>query len=357
MHNFFTLESIGASADVYAAFAPHSSQGLTLGRVAVAIRDQYRILTASGESHAEASGALLYMAAGAADLPAVGDWVAARAVSSEQAIIQAVLPRRTWFSRRAAGNREDEQIIAANVDTVFLVTALDHDFNLRRMERYLTLARESGADPVIVLNKADLCDDIPAFIGQIRRIAVDTPVVAISAKSGGGIAPILPFLGDGRTIALLGSSGVGKSTLLNRIIGGERQRTQEVRESDSRGRHTTTHRELIPLEGGGAVIDNPGMRELQLWASQGSLDGAFGDIAKCAEGCHFADCTHESEPGCAVRAALEDGSLDADRWASYLKLRAEVRYHERKTDPEIAAAVKQKWKSIHKAMRSYKKHW
>lgn len=356
MHPSDFLQSLGATADICSAFAPHAAQGLALARVSFSSRDEYRILSDAGELHAEAAGALLYMASTRAELPAVGDWVAVRIAGDGEAIVQAVLPRRTHFSRRTAGRCEDEQLIAANVDVVFLVTGLDHDFNLRRVERYLTLAYESQAEAVIVLNKADLCGDLAGYIGRIRGIAAGLPVIAISAQSPDCIAAIGPFLGHGRTIALLGSSGAGKSTLLNQLLGAEYMRTQAVRVDDSRGRHTTTYRELIPLPQGGAVIDNPGMRELQLWAGLDSLDQTFDDVAALAARCHYHDCEHQSEPGCAVREALESGALDSARWQSYEKLRAEIRYHERKTSPRAAALEKRRWKIIHKAHRANKKH-
>lgn len=272
-------------------------------------------------------------------------------------MIHAVLPRRTAFSRKAAGENEEEQVIAANIDLVLIVCGLDHDFNPRRIERYLTLARESGADSAIVLNKADLCADPQARIQEVTRIASGAPVVSICARSAEGIGPILSFIGSGRTVALLGSSGVGKSTLVNQLLGERRQRVQEVRLSDSRGRHTTTNRELAPLPHGGAIIDTPGMRELQLWAGQESVDAAFDEIAGFALQCRFRNCTHAVEDGCAVQAALRDGTLDPQRWESYRKLRAEVAWHERKTDVQAALAEKRRWKKIHKEMRAYNKHW
>ena len=353
----FDLTAIGLNHRVQTAFLPYAAKGLTLGRVSVVHRDQYRIYTSQGEVKAEAIGVLLYRAEDASALPAVGDWVAAQPIGPDEAMIHAVLPRSTGFSRRAAGDREQEQMVAANIDLVLIVCGLDHDFNPRRIERYLILARESGADAVIVLNKADLCADPETRIEEVNRIARDIPVVATCAVSPEGVLPILPLIGPGRTVALLGSSGAGKSTLVNQLLGEERQPVQEVRESDSRGRHTTTYRELVPLPTGGALVDTPGMRELQLWAGYDSLDSAFGDIAELAQQCHFRDCAHGVEKGCAVQAAIRDGTLDAERWQSYLKLRAEIAFHERKTDVNAAQEQKQRWKKIHKAMRAHKKHW
>lgn len=349
-----SLEALGLRPEIRDAFSPYAAQGLDLARVTLSIRDEYRLLFESGEWRGEPSGALLYSAERQADLPAAGDWVAARRADDDLAIVHAVLPRRTCFSRRAAGSREDEQLIAANIDTVLVVCGLDHDYNLRRLERYLTLAHASGARPVIVLNKTDLCGNVGERHAEASAIAAGAPVVAISAAHPDCTAALAPWLGPGLTLALLGSSGAGKSTLVNRLLGRERQLTAEVRESDSRGRHTTTHRELVPLPQGGALIDNPGMRELQMWAGEESLDAAFEDISSLAAACRFSDCSHAAEPGCAVRAALERGDLDPARWASFEKLRAEVRYHEIRADHNAAAAQKQRWKAIHKAMRAYK---
>jgi ribosome biogenesis GTPase len=355
--HFFDLSTIGATNEVYDLLQPYAARGLVLGRVSVVHREQYRIYTAEGEMKAEAIGALLYRAVDHSEWPAVGDWVAAQRVGLGDAMIHAVLPRKTVFSRRAVGEREREQVIAANIDLILVVCGLDHDFNLRRIERYLVLARESGADAAIVLNKADLCSDPEARIREAGDIAGGAVVVSVCARSVEGIEPILELIGGGRTVALLGSSGVGKSTLVNMLLGEERQRVQEVRDSDSRGRHTTTYRELAPLPQGGAIIDTPGMRELQLWAGQGSLDSAFDDIAELAQQCRFRDCAHGVEEGCAVQAAILDGALGAERWESYLKLRAEIAWHERKTDVTAALATKRRWKKIHKEARSYKNRW
>jgi ribosome biogenesis GTPase len=349
------LESLGADESVHGAFRTYETRGLVLARVAVGQRDQYRIYTEAAELAAEPSGALWYRADSPAELPVAGDWVAARVVDREMAIVEAVLPRRTCFSRRAAGRREEQQPIAANIDLVFLVSGLDGDFNLRRLERYLTLAAESGASPVIVLNKADLCPDLPSRRAEAESVAAGAPVMCCSAGPGDGLDSIARFLGPGRTVALLGSSGVGKSTIVNRLLGEERLRTREVRESDSRGRHTTTHRELVPLPAGGALIDTPGMRELQLWAGQDSVDQAFDEIAAVATGCRYRDCTHTGESGCAVEAAVSTGQISPERWASYRKLTAEARHHQVMTDRFAALEQTRKWKAIHKAARRISK--
>lgn len=342
------LESIGARAQVRAAFEVYARRGLTLARVASAQREIYRLLIDAGELAAEPAGALWY----SGEMPVVGDWVAARIAGGEQAIVEAVLPRASCFYRRAAGRREERQAIAANVDRLFIVCGLDGDFNLRRIERYLALAAEARVEPVIVLNKADICDDVAARARDATTIS-RCVVVTLSAVEENGIAPLLPHLADGPTVVLAGSSGVGKSTIANALIGEARLRTGPVRESDSRGRHTTTHRELIPLPGGGALIDTPGMRELQLWASEKSVDDAFDEIAALAAQCRFADCSHGSEPECAVRAALESGALAEDRWESYRKLKAEAHRHEALADARIALEDKRKLKRLMRGVREH----
>ncbi len=347
------LESLGADAAVHRLFQPHAARGLVLARVAVSERDHYQLFTAEGELPAEASGALLYRAPGRASMPVTGDWVAARIADPFQAIVEAVLPRRTVFSRRAAGRREDEQPVAANIDLVFLVCGLDGDFNLRRLERYMTLAAEAGTEAVVVLNKADLCPDIEARLVETAAVARGVPIVPASTRTPRGLDGMRAFLAYGRTVALLGSSGVGKSAIVNCFLGEERLRTQEVRESDSRGRHTTTRRELIPLPGGGAVIDTPGMRELQLWAGQESVDRTFDEIAEIASACRFRNCSHSGESGCAVARAIAEGVVSDERWKSYRKLIAEVKRHEEMTDPVAAAETKKRVKAMQKRIRAF----
>ena len=319
-------------------------------RVCFAAQERYRVLFEDGrECEAVPTGALRWDGL----LPAVGDWVNTRQAEPGMALIESVEPRQTAISRKQPGRAQAEQVLAANVDLAVIVAALDHDFNLRRLERYLVLAGESGARSVIALNKADTCEDPAARLNEIRAIAPAVECVTLSALES--VEPLRRFAGAG-TLVLLGSSGAGKSTIANALLGEAHQATQAVRKHDSRGRHTTTHRMLFPLPGGGALIDTPGLRELALWASQPALDEVFGEIAALAGRCRFSDCRHANEPGCAVVEALAVGAISADRWASYQKLQAEIRYLERTTDQTKALREKQRWKAIHKEMRRHPKY-
>lgn len=348
------LQDLGWNAFFETQFQPYAEQGFCAGRVAIQHKALYTVYTAHGELEAKVAGKIIHQAQGPQDYPAVGDWAAIQVREHEKAAtIHELLPRMSKFSRKAAGQRQDEQVVAANLDTVFIINGLDNDFNLRRLERYLTLGWESGANPVIVLNKADLCENLQAVIDEVEEVAMGVPILAISAKSEDGAGQLQPFLRAGQTAALLGSSGVGKSTIINRLIGEERLRVQEVREKDSRGRHTTSHRELIILPSGALVIDTPGMRELQLWEGQEGLQETFDDIAEMAQQCRFRDCQHQSEPDCAVRQALEDGTLDERRYRSFTKLQREVAFVHRKNNPELERLEKQRWKKIHS---DFKKH-
>jgi len=316
----------------------HSDALISLGRsdleaarVVRQDRDRFRIQTQAETLTAEVSGRYRHDAKRSSDFPVVGDWVAATTRTDEgAATIHHLLPRISSFSRKAAGDTTEEQLVAANVDSVFLVSGLDRDFNVRRIERYVTLAWNSGARPVIVLNKTDLADDLAAHVRSVEDVAAGVDIIPISAVTGEGLDLLRQYVNRGETVALLGSSGVGKSTIVNSLLGEERLHTAEVREDDSRGRHTTTRRELIILPDGGILIDTPGMRELQLWADEESLQNSFSEIDELASNCRFSDCKHKTEPGCAIRDALEQGELSVERHQSYLKLRKEIAYLDRR---------------------------
>ena len=319
------LQDLGWDAFFADAFRPYENDNLIPARVAARHHGPCELLTELGRLGGVPAGKL-----GDDQLPAVGDWVVARPLDGERkAVIEAVLPRRSSFSRKEAWKRTTEQIVAANVDTVFLVTAFGGDLNPRRLERYLTAAWDSGSSPVIVANKCDLAADRVAELATVEAVAIGVPVLSVSASTGDGLDELEAHLAPGRTIALLGSSGVGKSTLVNRLAGRELLVTAEIG-ADGRGRHTTTHRELVPLPSGALLIDTPGMRELQLWADEEVLDSTFAEIAELAADCRFSDCSHEHEPGCAVRQAVDENSISAERYDSYLRLREEMEISEKK---------------------------
>ena len=327
------LFEYGWDEHLAAPFAPFAERGLAPARVVRQLRELSTLVGETGELMGDVSGKFRHGAKGPADFPAVGDWAAVRPVARGRALIEALLPRRSAFTRKAAGAAVEAQVIAANVDTVFLVSGLDGDFNLRRIERYVTAAWSSGAAPVIVLNKADLRPDLPAIVAATAAVAPDVPIVTASARESNGLDGLTAFLRSGRTIAFLGSSGVGKSTMINRLLGEERLATSEVSDAAAgRGRHTTTARELVRLPGGALLIDTPGLRELGLWADDDGLDRTFDEIDRLAARCRFPDCGHEGEPGCAVREAVETGTVPAERWESYLKLRRELRSLELRKD-------------------------
>lgn len=352
-----SLDAYGWNDHWQAAFAQHAEAGLEPARVVCELRRKfYAVQTASGEMLGECVGRLFHHTATTASFPAVGDWVAVkRRPDGTRADIHAVLPRRTQFSRRAAGEQEIEQIVAANVDTVFLVSGLDRNYNPARVQRFLVAARESKAEPVIILNKSDLHDDPDAVRGEIESLVPGVAVIVTSAETRKGFKALSAYTQPGRTIAFIGSSGVGKSSLVNRLARDEAMPTGEVREKDSKGRHTTTRRELIMTPSGALVIDTPGMRELQLWDAEVGVDEAFADITALALRCRFTNCTHGNEPGCAVRAALESGELPPDRWASYHKLKAEQAAETKKHDKAAASASRAHWKKIHEGQRTRRK--
>jgi ribosome biogenesis GTPase len=343
------LNQIGADARIRESIRPFEAEGMELGRVSFAAHEQYRVYLEAGEFEAVPAGRLRWDD----ELPVVGDWIAARRLDRSLVWMESVLPRRACFSRQAAGNTTAEQILAANIDLALIVCGLDNDFNPRRLERYLVLAQESGAEAAVVLNKLDICDCYPERVAAVQQLAPAARVFAISALHSGIVEP-LQTLVRGRTVVLLGSSGAGKSTIVNGLLQRQSQPTAPVRASDSRGRHTTTSRMLQPLPQGGAIVDTPGMRELQLWATEDSLEQVFQDVLKVAERCKFGNCSHLNEPDCAVREALETGSLDRLRWESYRKLQQEIRRHSRSRLEEVEE--KKRWKSIHKEMRKHPKY-
>jgi ribosome biogenesis GTPase len=313
------LAQLGWDTSWQEVFEPHNRDGIVPARVGIRHHGPCVLLTEDGQIGGIPAGKLLEE-----ELPAVGDWVAARPLPGERkALIEAVLPRRTAFVRKEAFRRVAAQVVAANVDTVFLLSSYGPDLNARRMERYLAAAWDSGAQPAILLTKVDVAADPDGEALEIEAVAYGVPVHKVSAVTGAGLEELEPYLAVGRTVALLGSSGVGKSTLVNRLAGRTVLATNGLR-ADGRGRHTTTHRELVPLPQGGVLLDTPGMRELQLWDAAEGVSTTFADIEELAAGCRFADCSHEREPGCAVRAALADGTLDAARWDSYQKLQREL---------------------------------
>jgi ribosome biogenesis GTPase len=348
----FDLKHLGWDDEWARVFAPYASDGLIPARVAIEFNYLYRLYAETGELQGQHAGRLLHQAVSKEQLSAVGDWVAALPAPGEAtATIEAVLPRRTKFSRKVAGELTEEQVVAANVDTVFLVMGLDGDYNPRRLERYLLLAFESGARPVILLNKSDVATHLSEHMDEIRALSVGIPVHAISATERSGIEVIEGYLGPGRTGALLGSSGVGKSTIVNALLGEEKFKTKDVREHDSRGRHTTRHRQLILLpEQRGLLVDTPGMRELQLWTQEGARE-TFEDVMELAQGCHFTDCRHRDEPRCAVKQAIADGTLAADRLAGFLKLQDELQSLEIRKNVRAQIDEKRKIKSVSQSLK------
>jgi ribosome biogenesis GTPase len=335
-----SLEALGWNQHFADAFAPYEPAGLIPARVAVQERGAVVLFTTAGMLNATGHAV-------------AGDWVAAEQLPGEdRVIVRAVLPRRTRFARKEPWLTE-EQVVAANIDTVFLVTDCGRDFKPRRLERYLTAAWDSGADPVVVLAKADLADDPLETVAEAEAVAFGVPVHAVSSVTGEGLDELDPYLTTGRTAALLGSSGVGKSTLANRLLGEELLATGELRR-DGRGRHTTTHRELVQLPGGALLLDTPGMRELQLWADESALEETFADVAELARQCRFTDCAHGSEPGCAVRAALEGGTLPDIRWESYRKLHRELRVLALRQDARLRSEARKERRRFARSRRRTK---
>jgi ribosome biogenesis GTPase / thiamine phosphate phosphatase len=347
------LLSFGLQASTAEAFRALGQEDLVLARVTSAPGGRWRVVTALGERIAEPSGRFLGDAQSAADLPAVGDWLAVRPRDGEdRATVVAVLPRASALVRKAAGRAVAPQVIAANVDVVLLACGLDADWNPGRLERYLVVAWESGARPVVLLTKTDVAEDVEARVAEAEAVAAGSPVVAVSARTGFGMESLAAELRPRETAAVIGSSGVGKSTLLNRLLGEDVQSTGGVRAGDGRGKHTTTTREMFVLPNGALLVDTPGLREIAVWTGTGAVDAAFEDVAALASKCRFRDCSHGPEPGCAVNGAVASGDLAPDRLEDWRKLRREQAYLARKEDPAAARAERERWKAIGKAGRA-----
>ena len=337
--------------DYWAALTSQYSE-LVTGLITLQEKGMYRIFTSTGEQNALVSGKFQFDAQSVSDYPAVGDYVLVSRADPDTAIIHHVLPRKSLFLRKAAGTSQTEQVVAANIDTVFLCMSLNNDFNLRRLERYLAAAWESKADPVVLLTKADLCEDVVRKQAGAESIAMGVTVLTASAADADGYQQLMPYITVGKTVAFVGSSGVGKSTLINRLLGEDRLATDGLR-NDDKGRHTTTHRELLVLPNGAMVIDTPGMRELGMWDAASGVEQTFADMEALAARCRFRNCSHTSEPGCAIRDALQRGELDSRRWQSYQKLKSETSYA---ADSESYLAAKErKFKEISKINKSNKK--
>ncbi len=331
-------------------------KGFSFARIITEHKERYIIATEIGELQAEVTGKLLYSSENPADLPKVGDWVAVIVYEDEKkAIIHELLPRKSSFGRKASGKKILEQVLASNVDLLFIVQSIDSNYNLRRLERYIAMAYEGDMEPVIVLNKSDLCTNLNEKLQEVKSIFPHINSLTVSAETGFGINSIKELITEGKTCALVGSSGVGKSSIINCILGYERQKINDVRLADSKGKHTTTTRDLIMIPDSGMIIDTPGMREFQLWNTDEGLEIAFEEIEELSASCKFKDCSHTHESECAVLNALESGELNMERYNSYLKLKKEAEWIKRKTDPEEMKKHEQKWKKIHSQYRKLQK--
>ncbi|HEX2756644.1 MAG TPA: ribosome small subunit-dependent GTPase A [Candidatus Limnocylindrales bacterium] len=347
------LAAFGWTPELAAAHERHSALGREPARVVAEDRASYQVVGTAGELRAAVSGRFRHEAnADPSAFPAVGDWVAVETRATGETVIHAVLPRRSALVRQAAGKRTEAQVVGANLDVVFVVASLNPDLNMRRLERYVAAAWESGAEPVILLSKADLGGDVDAVLVAVAGVAAGATIVIVSSFDGRGVEEVRERIGVGQTVAFVGSSGVGKSTLLNRLAGEERALVREIREEDGRGRHTTTRRQLHLLPDGGLVLDTPGMRELSLWDGDG-LEQTFTDVDEIVARCRWSNCSHNGDDGCAIAAALADGSLDRERHESWQKLLREAARHERRIDALARAEERRKWKAIGKSVTKH----
>lgn len=348
------LNQLGWNPFFQTSFQYYQHSGFSVAKVVSENKNNYILLNEQGEYVAECAGKLLYTVESFSELPKVGDWVVVTEIPDEKkAIIHHVLPRYSKFSRKIVGKKTEEQIVGANLDSVFIVQSLDENFNLRRLERYILLAREGNIQAILVLNKADLSGDIDAKIKLIERASISNKILVVSTVDLQGITELRSSLEFGKSYAFVGSSGVGKSSLVNVLLGKNVQSTKEVRTTDSKGRHTTTRRELIPLESGAWLMDTPGMREIHLWADEDSLHTTFAEISHLALECHFKDCSHTSEIKCAVKNAINKGILDENRYKSYLKLQREIEYLE--ADKDYLRMKEKKFRKIHKELKEIQK--